>query len=50
MNSIQKPGYNLLSIEEPQPQYTSIDVAKIVIDKPFMCKALSHTDAKYTKA
>lgn len=37
------------SADNTEAQDTSIDVAAIMIDKPFMCKALTHANTKDTK-
>ncbi|KAM0966826.1 uncharacterized protein LOC126609222 [Malus sylvestris] len=37
------------SVEVEEPQYVNIDMAEIVIDKPYVCKALVHANSKDVK-
>ncbi|KAM2051130.1 hypothetical protein ACFX16_032782 [Malus domestica] len=45
----KNPTVSYASAEGKDPQYVSIDVAEIVLDKQYVCKALAHINSKDAK-
>ncbi|KAM0975794.1 hypothetical protein ACFX2I_018644 [Malus domestica] len=45
----KNPTISYASVEGEESQYDSIDTAKIVIDKPYICKASTHANSKDAK-
>ncbi|KAM1543946.1 hypothetical protein PS2_013205 [Malus domestica] len=45
----KNPVVSYASVEVKEPQYVNIDATEIVIDKPYVCKALAHANSKDVK-
>ncbi|KAM2904145.1 hypothetical protein COP2_003896 [Malus domestica] len=45
----KNPTVSYISTEGDDPQYVSVDVTKIVLDKSYVCKALAHINSKDAK-
>ncbi|KAM1016893.1 hypothetical protein COP2_047739 [Malus domestica] len=45
----KNPTMSYASAEGEDPQYVSVDATEIVLDKPYICKALAHINSKDVK-
>lgn len=47
--SYKNPNVSYASASDTEAPYANIDASEIVIDKPFVCKALTHANTKDMK-